>query len=809
MHSNNHLDYMITDLALYRFYTTTPLCLPDFAILCPLENNLEIHYSDSDASNSIHNLQLHSHDLFVFQTGLPVTLIPDDMSVCLLIRLNPAFLLNLFPSDRLSTLPVCHPASQFSSEVLYTLLNLSHLYITNKGKNEFLIISHLYNTLDSFFPASSSSVCPAQTKHSEKRKEEILSYIEEHIQDSLKQNETALALGLTPQYLAAWFQKNFDCTFSTYVLRRKIETIKAWLRYTTLSEMILAEQFHFKNVDALKTSMMQLCGLVPSLYRKNFQRAESFFLPDAQSKLPLSPYYDELLSVSLPHTPASLDTTTVENEIHKISPKSFKTCPDSWRYLLNMGYAYQFSDPRMLAQLDEIQQNIHFQYGRICRLLDLTTIHIIKQKTCYGFENIFLLLDQMLQLHLIPFIELGYKHAKVHFQFRETQILTMDEDIISYYNKIIQILPDFLRACCNRYGSKTVASWQFSVYFNFIDEYEHLAEITFLQNIDYYKKIYSLIKNLLPDAKVGGGEFNIFLSFDFWKEKFLILQDLQIDMDFISINAYGSVITNSQTHLTLDSGYMYDKVRKAVKLIESYFPSTPVLITEFSFCYVSRNYLNDMIFSSCFLASFLNQTMHLVKGLGYFTMSDLSISYSDSWELFFGGNGLFNCLGLPKPTYYIYQFFKGLGARIIGQTSDYLITTNSDYHFQALFMNYVHINEEAAYSQNNIKLLDTPEQLFVSTDSKSLHIQIEDAIPGTYLLKTYTLNAFHGNLLSYWAKCRSITHLSELDFKLFKQLSLPGINLHTQTVSDNKVLDFSVHLEPLEVKLVLIDYIEN
>ena len=67
----------------------------------------------------------------------------------------------------------------------------------------------------------------------------------------------------------------------------------------------------------------------------------------------------------------------------------------------------------------------------------------------------------MLRLDLTPFIELGYKHAKVHLQFRETQILTMDEEVFSYYDKIIQILPDFLRACCNRYGIETVTSWKF------------------------------------------------------------------------------------------------------------------------------------------------------------------------------------------------------------------------------------------------------------------------------------------------------------------------------------------------------------
>ncbi len=113
------------------------------------------------------------------------------------------------------------------------------------------------------------------------------------------------------------------------------------------------------------------------------------------------------MQVDVRHAPAPPELPSKEELIYKISSKSSKNCSDSWRYLLNMGYAYQFNDNRMQAQLKEIQQAIHFQYGRICRLLDLTTIHEINHSKRYGFEHIFLLLDEMNRLHLTPFIELG------------------------------------------------------------------------------------------------------------------------------------------------------------------------------------------------------------------------------------------------------------------------------------------------------------------------------------------------------------------------------------------------------------------
>lgn len=810
MLSKNRLDYMITDLALRRFYAETCLCLPDFGILCPLENSVEIQYQLSENSETFQHLLLRPHEFFLFQPDLPVKLIPEDVSVCLLVRLNPAFLLNLFPAEQLDLSPIYRPASQLSSGTLYAFLKLAHLYITDQKTYELQIISNLYHSLESLFTFSAPAVAKTiHERHSEKRKEMILSYIDEHIQETFKLTETAQAIGLTPQYLSSWFQKNFDCTFSNYILSQKIETVKSWLHYTRLSDLTLTEQFHFKDTLSFQNAFAQYCKVSPSQYRARFQKEEQLQPPAAETKLPLSPYFDALLSVTTTPETVSFSPSQKDETIHRISARNVKSLPDSWRYLLNMGYAYQFNDNRMQAQLKEIQQAVHFKYGRICRLLDLTTIHSINNIPRYGFEHVFQLLDEMNQLHLIPFIELGYKHAKVHLQFLETQILTIDDQILSYYSKVLQILPDFLRACCNRYGINVVSTWQFSLYYDLIEEREQISTLTFRQYLEYYGQLRSVIKQLLPDARVGGADFNIYVPFDVWEEKLRILKTQQIDLDFLSLNAYGGVQTGEQTHLALDSGYMAEKIAGAVQLMETYFPHTPVLITEFNFCYTSRNYLNDMVFTSCFLARFLNQNLHLVRGMGYFTMSDLSVSYSDSEDLFLGGNGLFNCIGLPKPAYHIYSFFHELGARIIAQTGNYLITTDSDYRFQGIFTNYVHINEQAAYSRHNEKLLDTPEQLFESMEAQSLHIQIEQAVPGTYLLKTYTVNAFHGNLLPHWAKCRSITTLSEHDFRTFKQLAQPSISLSTKNVAEDGLLDFSLNLEPLEVKLVLIDYIEN
>ena len=299
MLSKNRLDYMITDLALRRFYVESSICLPDFGLLCPLENSIKIQYPLPENPEAFQSLQLRPHEFFLFQPDLPVKLIPEDVSVCLLVRLNPAFLLNLFSAEQLGLSPIYRPASQLSSGTLYAFLKLAHLYITDQQTYELQIISNLYHSLESLFAFPAPSVAKTiHERHSEKRKEMILSYIDEHIQETFKLTETAQAIGLTPQYLSSWFQKNFDCTFSSYILSQKIETVKNWLRYTRLNDLTLTEQFHFKDMLSFQNAFARSCKVSPSQYRALFQKEEQIHLPAAETKLPLSPYFDALLSVN-------------------------------------------------------------------------------------------------------------------------------------------------------------------------------------------------------------------------------------------------------------------------------------------------------------------------------------------------------------------------------------------------------------------------------------------------------------------------------------------------------------------------------
>lgn len=805
MLSSTRLSDIMNEMNLHRFLTTSSLCLPDYGILCVLEGNLKIRSESAVDGTEKRTWKILSSDFFFLPVGVTVELCPDDTVVCLLLRLNPAFLLDISFPEQLLRNPEAGSTLFPASEALPDFLEMYSLYLTDRSAYEFRIISRLYDCLQ-IFTATPDTLQRESGTTGARRYHAILSYIRQRIREPLTLAGTADGIGLTPQYLSSWFQKNLHCTFSAYINQTKAQHCLPWIYYTKLSFADISALFHFTNTKVFTQQVVHLTGQTPEECRQAFLDGFGTQIPDSDTVLAQPLHYLRHYPAAGRQSPHTFDLSSAVT-IRVPELLSGDRLTDSWRYLLNLGYAYQYSDPAIRQQLREIQEQVHFRYGRICRLLDLTTQHRIHGRDHYGFELIFQILDLMTDLNLIPFLELGFKNAKVHFQFTETRLLINNENTAAYYDTLIEILPDFIHACCNRYGLKAVSSWKFSLYYDFIQEKENDYNITFWQYAGYFRRISDVIRRYLPSCRVGGPDFNISLTLEALDDKLAALKSLGLDLDFITINAYGIQTDDGQLHAALDPDYMSDKTTLTIRKIHAYYPDTPVLITEFNFCYTSRNYLNDSIFQSCFLVRYLCRHLDTVRGLGYFTLSDLSVRYSDSEKIFFGGNGLYTCNGLPKPTFYIYRFFCMLGSRMVSRAENYMITADTRYRIQGLFFNYVHINENAAYSDRNSALLKTPEQLFMPAAPVSIHLQVAGAVKGTYMLKSYTLGIFQGNILREWAKCPDLTDLKEDDLQFFCRISRPAVTLSTCNVTESGILDFSITLEPLETRLIVMEYI--
>lgn len=795
------LDKIIFSLGLYRFYEEIPICMYGYTIIYTLENSAYIKLNEENF------MQVKSQQFICIPPGKKVVLKPEDSIECLILELNPAFLLDKIESEAFWDVPFTSEMYLGVTEIRYDFMKLSYLYFTARNQKEYLIISHIYSLIQSLknhFLQEPFILC---TEHYGKKNREIYKYISNHIYEPFRMQDAAKAIGWTPQYLASYFQKNFGCTFLEYINQCKIKKALKWIQYTMLSDVEITLAFSFKNVSAFRKYVLEFQGKTVDEIR--IQNP----LPEVECRLEQYAItsdlfcYEKLImeqkdfkNVQVYVPPEEKIVTFKYNDTHVF--------PETWKFILNVGYAYQMSDPRMRNQVYNIQKKIHFRYGRIYRPLDLVYCYSQNDTVFYNFESIFRVLDYFQELQLKPFLEVGYKDAKVHTRFTETYIISDREEIEFYYSRIIRILPQFIRACCNRYGINSVREWKFSVYYDTVQEIENDVEFTFWKYANYYNRIYAIVKQYLPDCSVGGLDFNVYVSPDNLKGKLEQLNLYGATLEFINLTVYGGINRGNETQLSLDPNHTIVCTLDAIKIIREYYPDLPIYISEFSFCYTSRNYLNDTVFQSSYIAHYICNILSDVQGMGYYTMSDISVQYSDSDEMFFGGNGMYNYAGIRKPAFYTYSFFSHLGNKLIGKTPNAIITADSHFSFQGIFYHYIHINENAAYSERNTELLTIPEQMFEKDEAKVLHFQIENVIPGKYLFKCYTIDLNNGNILQEWAKCRTLYQLKEKDLTFFKYVSRPKTTLYTRKASETGTLDFTIRLQPMEVTLILMDFMD-
>lgn len=802
--------------------------------------------------DSRESLSLSPSDLLLLPPGTPALFFPKRPAVCLSVQLNPAFLLSTLKTDTLFSCCLSSPQTPALGQMSAHLLSLSRLYLSEKEQQQYQILSHLYSCvqiLHALPPSgqgepdgrSASSFQPNQTEdHSAPlpaRFLEIADYISKHIDSSLTLQDTAAAMNLTPQYLASCFQKSAGCTFMAYVSRLKARASLPWLTCTELPDSEISAAMGFRNTAAFQKCILDQFRDTTENIRKHgrlSQSSFSSFLPHTICEDPL-PY---LLPDSLPSAKSALTPSSLPSAKSTLAPASLSSAKNaltpaslpaseaetsasppsidihlslqekmdaSWKYVLNVGFASQLTDIGLRSQIQDIQTRLHFRYGRICRLLDLTLSHQINGKDHYSFEIIFQTLDFLLSIHLIPFLELGFKREKIHSHFTETYILSPEKDILAYYDMLLTILPDFIRSCCNRYGQDTVSQWYFEIYYDEIDNAENNMELTFGQYADYYKQISSILRAFVPECHVGGTGFNTYLELSVLEQELCTLRSMKAQLHFFSIYVYGGIGHSFDTHLTLDQDLVLNKTCQAVSLIHGYFPELPVLVTEFSFCYSSRNYLNDSLFQSSFIIRYLARQLKNVQGIGYFSLSDLNVRYRDTDEIFFGGNGLYNIHGIRKPSYYAYDFFNNLGHFLLGKGEHYIFTANSKSSLQGILFHYVHIDKPLAYSEHAEELLTAPTLHFQSAPAEQMSFTFRGLLPGSYIVKRYRITEQAANPLKHWPKYRYFRSLSEKDLKFFRYLSHPETDLFVVEVQKGEPLRLSIVLEPQEVQLLLID----
>lgn len=484
--------------------------------------------------------------------------------------------------------------------------------------------------------------------------------------------------------------------------------------------------------------------------------------------------------------------------------------PQHWRRLINLGYAANLAGSEIEEQVKRIRSDIGFQYARICRITDLISEYEIAGQYLRDYSAIFMLLDPLRDNQMVPFLELGNKSFLIQESTAISIAPVSPSDSRAYYERLIDILPDFLAACINHYGQEYFDQWYFEISYMYTDDTAR-ETFGFAQYAGMFRRIYRILRDYSARCHIGGPGFND------WAEPSRLTQALQglkspkHRPDFISAYLYPIVINEKgQAALSPDSSMIEERLSMLAETVREFDPSLEIWITEFNSNLSARNFLNDSAYQAAFLSGILLKSIPKnISALGYYLLSDAPLHYYDALDFLFGGWGLLSDRGLPKPSYQAFRLFSMLGHYLVRQSDRCLITANSNESYQLLFYRYAHPRKDFCVKNVGRREILDCDVVFQEAENETYLVTLKDLPTGTYLLKEYRVDESHANLLSAWASMDFLNPREERTSMELAALAAPVPRLQAISVASNEELQLTLCLDQIGVCLVTIDLYET
>lgn len=754
---------------------------------------------EGEVSVSANNPSLKKGSVF-FTVQEKVHFRIDNRCVLIRIILNPAFLLYQFPKlfeFDTAFFKFNNPEKIFEFTVEYANLFFTETCSSLRSKSfSFFLLEKLEDfigqNIESISGGSENSKAK-KTKHSE----EILDYISNNIFRNITSSSVSNHFSVSPQYLASIIKKSTGYSFSQYLSYLRIKKGKAYYKYTSLKKEKIIDLLNIKDTDVFEKEILS-CVRIKDKFTAKPQIYSVF------NKATALTYIFNFDS----QTGKKLNNVS-ENVVYAGGGNSEYIFP-VWKQLINLGYAVYFDNRQTFNQLIITQKKIGFQYGRLCRVLDLIVSYQSDRQIIYDYNRIFRILDVIIENNMFPFIELGNKRLRIQLNIENTLVPDVPKEHQEYFEYLLEMLPGFICSCINRYGYNSISNWKFEVS---APEYESTGtdvNFSLSKYAVYFSKIKKCIQKYVPNCKVGGPGFNNWDSPEIFHRLLDFLQSNNSMPDFLTAYMYPLDKAGYTMRISSNQNLLENRMNLLQNAIENKQLKIELWITEFNSNLSSRNFINDSSYQAAFIAkTMLAAIRQKIRGIGYYLMSDEPLRYADTINFLFGGWGLFTDKSIPKPSFHSLNMFAMLGTQLEKLSDKYIITSDADKNYQILLLHYEHLTDE--YCQKNVLPEDfrSPENIFIKNRSDSWNIVFNSLHPGYYLIKEYSVAPNKGNILYQWSSIHFLTPLKDEHQRLIESLSAITPSLSCVRVSDDAPLSLNYILSRQNLKFISVEYISR
>ncbi|GHV42133.1 helix-turn-helix domain-containing protein [Spirochaetia bacterium] len=649
--------------------------------------------------------------------------------------------------------------------------NTSHLlYQSNLYKLMHLLSTDYYNI--PVYPDDADEAL-------DKRIIKIRQYIRKNYRYPITMQDLAKHVHLTPLYLSRFIKLNSGENFIDYLNEVRLRNAVKELLSTDNTITSISFNHGFPSMTAFNKVFRQKYHATPLKYRKEHEEKNepaSLDLKQVDFKFAeehLKQYLNSNFAPGEPEDGKQIDVVLGPLQI----------TDTAWKEIINLGFAPDFLNFDFQQQLLSVQHELNFRYARIEGMFNSDIIDHIPNTPHFNFSNVNKIIDFLLSIHLIPFVELAPKPLKINMSSLDEFHLKGEVDLFSTPEEWEAFLKSFINNCLDRYGIKEVRKWKFE---NWAYHGHHL-EFTDkgLDNfLSFFEKSFKTIKSLLPDIQIGGPGYNLSADEKMFSSILEGLRRINIEPDFVSVYSFHRETSDSLPYFSTKPNYLSWRINAVKKTIRRFKFNCPVYITQWNFDYTSRNYLNDSMFKAAFIIKNILENMDAFSAIGYWLLSDLTSDHMNTDRILFGGNGLTSINSLLKPAYYAYYFLSQLGEKMIKKGEGYIVTTNDENDYQVLLYHYCHpidfycLRCDTDVNKNNIN------DIFGDIKKKTISINVKSISPGKYRIKKLTLNREQGSVLDQWNRMTSIQALSPEEINHLKNISRPGMSIFLEEVTN-------------------------
>ena len=666
--------------------------------------------------------------------------------------------------------------------------NIFRIYFQHDNETELIKQAiALATLLRENFSASEFSR-PEESINTLKLLEHALKLIHTRWNLSLSLSEVAAELYVSESYISRIFKKFLGTSFTKYLVDIRLKHALSDLK-DGKSVTDVAYRNGFKSDNSFIDYFKKAYGYTPGKYRLLHKSAGKESLPEEE----ISDWLQELLQYDTGRNANSAEENkTVEQKIRLSVGKKAEPIFQSWRQLVNIGYARDGLIGAVQEQLRRVQKDIGFKYIRFHGILN-DDMHIYQEKTdgspWYNFTYADLLFDYILQINLIPYVELSFMPTKL----AKTQYTPFDNASIkiSMYNDA-EKWEALIQACIShwidKYGLTNVRKWKFTILsYNYAKVSDQI--ISHEEYCEMFAVTYRALKTIDPELSLGGG--GCFPSIALEKDGLeFFLSDMKgcgCLPDFIALQCYPHekivqdsdflFFTSNQAStpsiLSKDEDFMLHYLQKFHKIEEKLGISyCPVVVEEWNSTLWQRDLSSDSCYKAAWFVKNALQNCNQADSLGYWLLTDFIEEWMASSEVFHGGYGLFTINGIPKAGYQALHLLNKIGDYKVDAGEGWFVSRTQDA-VQIFLYHYCHY--DALYRYRYQKLRDPYDayKVFQAKGNLKIELEICGLSPGVYRQESWIISRSAGSSFDKWLEMGAPSVMTLEDIQYLRDASQP------------------------------------